>query len=133
MLKLCYTTLFNYIGNVPVKDGKIMISFDVTSLYTIILIVHTVKIIKDYVHNDDQFTREAVIPQDKFLDLVSLVLTSTWSTFHYLEQFYQQTNAVAIEWQGISITAETYLQVYEKSATSTILHPPKVLERLFHF
>ena len=34
--------------------------------------------IKDYVSNDDRFTRKTGIPQDKFLDLVNLVLTTTW-------------------------------------------------------
>ena len=34
-------------------------------------------VIKDYVNIDDQFTRKTAIPQEKFLDLVNLVLTST--------------------------------------------------------
>ena len=36
-------------------------------------IIDTINIIKDYV-NDDQFTRKTAISQDKFLDLVHLVL-----------------------------------------------------------
>ena len=54
-----------------------MVSFDVTSLYTNIPTIDSLNIIKDYVNNDDQFTRKAAIPQDKFLDLVDLVLTTT--------------------------------------------------------
>ena len=38
--------------------------------------------IKDYVNNDDQFTSETAIPQDKFLDLVNLLLTTTWYIFN---------------------------------------------------
>ena len=34
------------------------------------------------------------IPQDKFVDLVHLVLRTTWYTFN--SQFYQQTDAVAM-------------------------------------
>ena len=34
------------------------------------------------------------MPQDNFLDLVHLVLTTTWYTFN--SQFYQQTNGVAV-------------------------------------
>ena len=51
-------------------------------------------IIKDYVNNDNQFTRKAAISQDKFLDLVHLVRTATWHTFN--SQFYQQTDGVAM-------------------------------------
>ena len=38
--------------------------------------------IKDYVNNDDQFTRKTAIPQDKLLDLVNLVLRTTRYTFN---------------------------------------------------
>ena len=84
-----------------------MVSFDVTSLYTNIPIIDTLNIIKDYVNNDDQFTRKRAIPQDKFLDLVHLVLTSTWYTFN--SQFYQQADGVAMGGPASSITAEIYM------------------------
>ena len=58
-----------------------MVSFDVTSLYTNIPIIDTLNIIKDYVNNDDKFTRKMAIPQEEFLDLVNLVLKTTWYTF----------------------------------------------------
>ena len=64
----------------------------ITSLYTKIPIIETLNIIKDYVNNDDQFTRKTAIPQDKFLHLVHLVLTTTWYTFN--SQFYQQTDDI---------------------------------------
>ena len=72
------TTFSNYFRNVSIEDDEIMISFDVTSLYTNIPINDTLNIIKNYVNNDDQFTRKTAIPQDKFLDLVHLVLTTPW-------------------------------------------------------
>ena len=68
-------TFSNYIRNVPIEDDEIMVSFDVSSLYMNIPIIDTLNIIKDYVNNDDQYSRK---PQDKFLDLVHLVLTTTW-------------------------------------------------------
>ena len=51
-----------------------MVSLDVTSLCTNIPITDTLNI-SNYVNNDDQFTRKTSIRQDKFLDLVYLVLT----------------------------------------------------------
>ena len=67
----------NYIRKVSIEDNEIMVSFDITSLYTNIPIIDMLNIIKDYVNNDDQFTRKMAIPHDKFLDLVHLVLTSS--------------------------------------------------------
>ena len=68
-----------------------MVSFDVTSSYTNIVscnldrthITVTLDFITDYVNNDDQITKKMIIPQDKFLELVSLVLTTTWYTSNF--------------------------------------------------
>ena len=98
------TRFSNYIRNVPIEDDELMVSFDVTSLYTNIPIIDTLNIIKDYVHSDDQFARKTAIPQDKFLDLVNLVLTTTWYTFN--SQFYQQNDGVAMGGPASSTTAE---------------------------
>ena len=67
----------NYIRRVPIEDDEIMVSFDVTALYTNIPIIDMLYIIKDSVNND-QFTRKTAITQDKFLELVNLVLKTTW-------------------------------------------------------
>ena len=101
-----------------------MVSFEVTSLHTNIPIIDTLNIINDYVNNDDQFTRKTAIPQGKFLDLVDLVLTTTWYTFN--SQFYQQADGVAIGGPASSTPAEIYMQAYERTAITTTLHPPKV-------
>ena len=87
------STMFsNYIRNVPIEEDEIMVSFDATFFYTSIPAIDTPNIIKNYVINEDQFTRKTAIAQDKFLDLANLVLTSTWCSFD--SQFYQQTNNV---------------------------------------
>ena len=121
------TKFSNYTRNVPIEDDEIMVSFDVTSLYTNIPIIDALNIIKGYVNNDDQFTRKTAIPQDKFLDLVHLILTTTWCTFN--SQFCQQTGGVAMGSPASSTTAEIYMQAYENTTITTALHPPKVLER----
>ena len=113
------TVFSNYIRNVPIEDDEIMVSFDVTSLYTNIPVIDTLNIIKDYAHSDDQFSRKMAIPQDKFLDLVNLVLTTTWYTFN--SQFYQQTDGVAMGAQ--------HLQPQQKF----ICRLMKVLQYLQHY
>ena len=59
------------------EDDEIMVSSDVTSLYANILIIDTLNITKEYVNNDEQLTRKMYILQDKFLDLINMVLTTT--------------------------------------------------------
>ena len=91
-----------------------MVPFYDTSLYTNIPIIDTLNIIKDYVNNDDKCTRKTAIPQDRFLDLVHLILRTTWYTFN--SQFYQQTEGVAMADTESSTTAEIYMQAYESTA-----------------
>ena len=44
---------------------------------------------------------------------------------------YQQTDAVSMGGPASSTTAEIYMQGYERTATTTALHHPKVWERFF--
>ena len=39
-------------------------------MYTNIPMIDTLNIIKDYVNNDDKFTRKTAIPEGKFLNLI---------------------------------------------------------------
>ena len=100
-----------------------MVSFNVCSLYKNIPISDTLNIIKDYINNDDQFTRKRTIPQDKFLDLVNLILATTCYTSS--SQFYQQTDSVAMGGPAFLTTAEIYMEAHERIVISTALHPPK--------
>ena len=59
--------------------------------------------IKDY----EQFSRKMAIPRDSFLDLVNLVLTTTWYTFN--SQFYQKTKGVVMGGPAPSNRAEIYM------------------------
>ena len=57
--------------------------------------------------------------------LINLVLISTCYTFNF--HFYLQTNVGAF---GKPAPSPTYMQTRQKTAISTTLHPPKVLEHL---
>ena len=70
-------TFSNYIKELPLRNGEIMVSFGATSLYTNIRITDALNII----NNDDQFSRKTAISQDKFLDLVNLVFITTLFIF----------------------------------------------------
>ena len=125
------STIFsNYIGDVPIEDDEIMVSLDITCLYTNIPIIYTLKMIKDYVNNDDQFTRKTAVPQDKFVDLVNLVLTTTRYTFN--AQFFQQTDGLAMRGLASSTKAEIDMQAHERTVIPTALDPLKPWERSVH-
>ena len=89
------TTFSNYIRNVHIEYDEIMVSFNVTSLYTNIPIIDMLNIIKDYVNNDNQFTRKMAVLQDKILGLVNLVLTTTW----YILILSFTNKLMALQWE----------------------------------
>ena len=112
------TKFSNYIRNVLIEDGKIMVSLDITSLYTN---VPTIDALTYYVINGNQFARKTAIPQDKFLDLINLVLIATWYTFN--SKFYQQTDGVAMGRPASSTTGIIHSQAHAQTAISATLHP----------
>ena len=63
------------------------------------------------------------MPQEKFLGLLNMVLTTTWYTND--SPFYQQTYGVEMGSPASSMTTEIYIQAHECIAISTALHPLK--------
>ena len=93
------------------KMTRIMVSFDVNSLFTNNSIINTlniINIIKGYVNKNDRFTKKTVTPQGKFLDLVHLVWTNSWYTSDY--HLYQQTDGPT----DSLASKEIYIQVHNK-------------------
>ena len=82
------TRFSNYIRNVSIENDEIVGWFDITSLHTNIPIIDTLNIIKNYVNDDDPFTKKTAIPQNKFLDLVNMVLKTT-CYIHFTFSFLQ--------------------------------------------
>ena len=116
-----------FICNVKIENYEIMISFDVTSLYTNVPIKDTINIIKDLIEHDQEFSNKTKIPTSEFLDLVTLVLTKTWFLFN--GKYLSQTDGVAMGGPASSVVAEIYMQSHESTALTTTDTPPKVWKR----
>ena len=62
--------------------------------------------------NDDQFSGKTAIAQDKFLNLVNLVLKTTWYTFN--SHFFKQSDGVAMGAPAFKTTTEISMQLPNK-------------------
>ena len=111
------TTFSNYIRNVLIEDDEIMVSFDVTSLYTNIPIIDTLNIIKDYVHSDDQFARKTqrnlhkenarikqVLKENGYQESIISKIFKRITNNHSLPQLQQQTQATDIQEEEIKMS-----------------------------
>ena len=77
-----FTKSSEYKRNVSIEGEVIMVTLNLTYLYTNIPIADTLNIINKYVNSNYHLTRKMGKPlHGKFYGLVNLVLTTSWYTF----------------------------------------------------
>ena len=117
-----------YVRTLTVEEDEILVSFDVTSLYTNVPIRDTLTIIKELLENDADLHSKTKIPPKDVLEIVEFLLTTTW--FLYNGIFFKQTDGVAMGGPASSVVAEIYMQEHDKKALLCQM-PPKAYERFF--
>ena len=109
-----------------IEPDKIMVSFDVTPLYTTIPIDQALLIIKDLLKHDDKLADRTLLSSRQILDVLDTLLRTTY--FKFNGDFYQQTDRAATGGPTPAIVSEIYMQSSETTAITTADHPPKVWE-----
>ena len=115
-----------FIRQQTIEPDEIMVSFDVTSLYTT-PIDQALLIIEDLLQNDDKLADRTPLSPNQILDLLNILLRTTY--FKFNDQFYQQTDRAAMGGPTSAIVSEIYMQALEMTAITTADHPPKIWER----
>ena len=88
-------SFFAFICQQNIERDEIMVSFDVTSLYTTIPIDQALLIIRDLLEHDEKFAdRTLLSPPRQILDLLDILLRTTY--FKFNGDFYQQTDGAAM-------------------------------------
>ena len=116
-----------YVRTLTVDDDETLVSFDVTSLYTNVPINDTLTIIKEHLDNDGDLQTKTKIPKEELLEIIRFLLTETW--FKFNNNFYTQTDGVAMGGPTSSVVAEIYMQKHDNDALTTFQEPPKAYER----
>ena len=116
-----------FIRDIEIEDDEMMISFDVTSLYTNVPIKDSLKIISDLLRKDKDLSKKTPIPVDKLIELIEFDLTTTW--FKFNGKFVSQTDGVAMGKPASSVVAEIFMQEKESLALDSYIEKPKVWER----
>ena len=115
-----------FICQQKIEPDEIMVSFDVTSLYTTIPIDQAFLIIKDLPEHDDKLSDRTLLSPRKILDLLDILLRTTY--FKFNGDLYQQTDGAAMGGPTSAIVWEIYMQSLETTAITTADHPPRVWE-----
>ena len=84
----------SFICQQKIEPDEIMVSFDVTSLYTTIPIDQALLIIKDLPEHDDKLADRTLLSPRQILDLLDILPYTTY--FKFTGDFYQQTDGAAM-------------------------------------
>ena len=116
-----------YVRTLHINDDEVMVSFDVTSLYTNVPIRDTLTVIEDLLNKDSKYEQKTKIPRADLLELIEFLLTKTWFIFN--GECFTQLDGVAMGGPASSVIADIYMQHYDKTALSTFEKPVKAYER----
>ena len=110
-----------FICQQKIELDEIMVSFDVTSLYTTITIDQALLIIRDLLEHDEKLTDRTLLSPRQILDLLDILLRTTY--FKFSGDFHQQTDGAAMGGPTSAIISEIYMQLLETTAITTADHP----------
>lgn len=80
--------------DVCIQDGEVLVSFDVSSLFTNVPTGEAVEVIHARLREDDELSDRTILSLDRIADLLQLCLRSTY--FSYGGEFYEQKEGAAM-------------------------------------
>ena len=115
------------LADLELDDDEIMVSYDVSSLFTAVPVNDAIQIINDRLQNDNTLADRTNLDVDDITDLLEFCLSNTY--FMYQGETYQQTHGAAMGSPASPIVANLYMEHFEQKAISSAPHPPRVWSR----
>ena len=107
----------NIRDNVTLCEGDVLVSFDVTALFTQVPVDKSLEIIHGKLLNDTTLARRTNIPADHIRDLLSICLKTTY--FLYNGTIYAQVEGAAMGSPVSPIVANLFMEWFEEHAINT--------------
>ena len=101
-----------------------LVSFDVKSLFTMVPIDDSLRIIRDRLVVDDTLDERTTLTIDEICDLTNLCLRSTF--FRFNDYFYEQKDGTAMGSPLSPVVANIFMEDFEGTALVTCDLPPKL-------
>jgi len=91
-----YTVTDTFVQSLEINRGDILVSYDVTSLFTNVPLDETIQILADKAFSDDWFnnTHELNLSRDQLIELLNAATKN--QLFQYNGNLYEQTDGVAM-------------------------------------
>ncbi len=102
---------------VVVRDGYVMVSFDVTALFTSIPIKKALEYVRIELEADEGLSSRTKLSVDEIMDMLELCLSNT--VFEFRGQVYQHISGVPMGSPVSPLVAEIFMAHFEKEIIET--------------
>ena len=97
-----------------IEEDKMLVNFDVTSLFTNVQIHEAVQVIRDKPQGDETLVDRTSLSPDRVTELLEACLRLTY--FSYRGDFYEQQVGAAMGSPVSAVVANLYMEFFEELA-----------------
>ena len=105
------------------SEDEELVSYDVTALFTCTPVNETINIIEERLQNDATLPERTDLSVDQIVELLRFLLTTTY--FQYGGEFYNQLEGAAMGSPVSPLTANIFMEDFERKALSSYPNPPR--------
>ena len=113
--------------DITVGDDELLVSFDVSSLFTNVPIGEAVQVIQAKLREDDSLAERTPLSPDRVAELLDMCLRSTY--FSYSGEFYEQREGAAMGSPVSAVVANLYMEFFEELALESAPSKPRLWKR----
>ena len=115
------------IGSVHVESNEILVSFDVSSLFTNVPVDEAISVICRKLEEDGILGDRTFLSPERIAELLGMCLKSTY--FSYGGSFYEQKEGAAMGSLVSAVVANLYMEFFEELALETAPTRPRLWKR----
>ena len=114
-------------SDLRVEEDEMLVSFDVSSLFTNVPIDEAVQVIRDRLRRDETLVNRTTLSPDRVAELLETCLKSTY--FCYGGEFYEQREGAAMGSPVSAVVANLYMEFFEELALRSAPTKPRLWKR----
>ena len=115
--------LVEKLSNYTLAHDELLVSYDVSALFTSVPVKESIEIIRRRLQNDQTLHQRTSLTVDDVCELLSCCLTTTYFTFQ--GEFYQQKEGAAMGSPVSPIVANLFMEDFEEKALASFQPPPR--------